>query len=160
MRSAQCCLGGLLCATLLGGCEATPSAPSPVPNPILAASTPAEALQAAEQIWAARRVTRYDFSVAVGCFCRSIPFPLYFQVRDGVSVSPGLDDETRARVAPYESIEALFEVLRESLARNPETFEVEYHPWLGYPMSASIDLSERLRDDTLSVVVRTFSIVP
>ncbi len=82
--------------------------------------------------------------------------PVTFQVRGSTSSSPGLDEASRARVSRYETIDALFLVLRDTLQRGPHHFDVEYHATLGYPIRANLDLRVTTADDELSFYVSEF----
>jgi hypothetical protein len=144
----------LLMIATLARCEASPTLPSAIDAPTTVILSEADRLTRAELQWASSRISSYDFSVRVGCFCRSIPFILTFQVRHGISFAPDLEPEARERVRAFESIDALFEVLREALARDSAYFEVEYHPSLGYPMRAALEGSHMIRDDELPSMYR------
>ena len=142
-------------AAAVQGCAGTPTSPEPIAPPVLG---PGAMLAQAEQRWAASRIAQYGYSISVGCFC-PFPRPVRFEVRDGNSSAPGLDDKTRAWMARFESIDALFAMLREHVQRNPARFEIEYHPTLGYPAKGYLDGSFNIADDELSFEVAEFAVL-
>ena len=153
-RIRQAVVAGLLLAAVQG-CTVTPTSPEPIAPPGLG---PGGMLARAEQRWAASRIAQYGYSISVGCFC-PFPRPVRFEVRHGDSSAPGLDDRTRAWMARFESIDALFAMLHEHVQRNPARFEIEYHPTLGYPTKGYLDGSFNVADDELSFEVAEFTVL-
>ena len=157
MRAWVLCVAiGLLATT---GCTVTPTSPSQ-PAPFAEHPDLHIRLTRAEQQWAAAGIRRYDFAVGLYCFCFHLPRPLRFQVRDGVSVSPGLDPTTRANVTHVESIDAIFAMIHRYLDRRPARLDAEFHPTLGYPQSMFVDGDRLVADDELGVGVIEFTIQP
>ena len=149
-RIRQAIIVGLSLAAV-PACTVTPTSPEPVAGP-------RETLARAEQRWAASRIAQYEYSISVGCFC-PFPRPVRFEVRNGDSSAPGLDDRTRAWMARFESVDALFAMLHEHAQRNPARFEIEYHPTLGYPAKGYLDGSFNVADDELSFEIVEFTVL-
>lgn len=153
---ALCAAIGVMVAT---GCTASPTAPS-VAAPFAEHPDLRIRLTRAEQQWAAAGIARYDFAVGLYCFCFHLPRPLRFQVRDGVSVSPGLDPAGRASVSNLESVDAIFAMIRRYVDRQPAYLDAQFHPTLGYPQSMFVDGDWLVADDELGVSVVEFTIQP
>ena len=128
-------------------CDDGPSGPDPLEI---------ASLEQAERQWAANKpAAGYDFRVRIGCFCPP-PHDVRFQVRGDVSAAPDISASERARLARYESIDALFALLRDWLDRSPARFDVDYHPTFGYPTRANLDGSRNIADDELTFEVTEF----
>lgn len=154
MTRLRCTVAALLAAGVLG-CTAAPNTPGTGVERSQHAPDVEEKLAEAEKLWAANRLANYDFSIHVVCFC-FLPPILTFHVRDGESSAPSLDAATRARVTSFESIDALFALLREYLQQNPARFEVEYHPTLGHVTKADLDIAFDAADDELRIEIIDF----
>jgi Family of unknown function (DUF6174) len=134
-------------------CDEGPNAPDPPGGDV------ASNLERAERQWAANKpVVGYDFRVRIGCFCPP-PRDVRFEVRGDVSSAPDLPPGDQARVAAFQSVDALFALLHDRLDRSPARFEVDYHPTFGYPLKAYLDGSVNIADDELTFEVPEFAAV-
>lgn len=82
---------------------------------------------------------------------------LSLRVQGGVTESlmdPGAFGETTIR--RFGSVERLFERVLEWIVRSPVTFQVTYHPVLGYPSAMTVEGSHSVSDDELSFEVLRF----
>lgn len=127
-----------------------------------------KALVEAEGRWAARKLATYEMTVEVRCFCGAIPkVPPTFRVADRVATlisklaPPTASLSAFERVyGPFNTVPRLFATLREYLTRRPHRMNVRYHPDLGYPEFADIDVMQMVFDDELSFRVTDFKPVP
>jgi hypothetical protein len=126
----------LIAATAFLGSEA----PQDVP--------PATALAQAEARWRERGPKTYQYQIAITCFCP--PF-----LNDRVRVTNGVPDPVKG-LDGFNSVEKLFERIRQAISRGQYRISVKYDEQLGYPRSADLDPRREVKDDELYFVVRSF----
>ena len=106
--------------------------------------------------WRAQEIGSYSYTVRRICFCAP-PFtdPVLVRVRDGrvegrsFVESGGAVDPTQAQHWP--AVDGLFDLIQDAIDRDADAIAVEYHPQLGYPTSISIDYSQMMADEELSI---------
>jgi hypothetical protein len=118
--------------------------------------------------WRDAGITRYRYSLSVGCFCAFRDrMPLTAEVRqgevvslvyaDGTALSPAdADYEFLSRYAP---MEGLFAVLEAGLSGEADEVTVTYDPAYGFPRTIHLDVIEEAIDDELSLEVTNFEVV-
>ena len=113
-----------------------------------AQSDPLKDLDQAEAKWKAQGVKNYEFIAKVVCFCPP-PMPAFaFRVTAGNGELTNSNDEmTRRNAEPYSTVEKLFAFLRDEAEKQPYRMVVNYHPELGYPISADLDRNRIAVDD-------------
>ena len=147
-RSAN---AGLLAAMLLGavvGCDS---------GRLLAPSSQTITdLTAAQSLWTAQAISRYEFTLLRSCFCADVQ-PMHVTVHDGVvvSVTPEGSGIAIAEVqwSSYPSIERLFAITAEAIARPAASVNAQYDSVLGYPHTIYIDQVSGIADDEFGYTV-------
>jgi hypothetical protein len=130
-------------------------------RPVAQRDDASAALAGAEATWDAKKPAAYEFTIEVRCFCRLSRKPPSFRVADGQSVPiRELDAEVLTTYQSYDSIDKLFTVLRRIATMGPHKMAVKYDGELGYPVSADIDLKQRVKDDELMFRVSGFKALP
>jgi hypothetical protein len=119
-------------------------------------------LDAARARWTGASLSSYGFRYQEICFCPSIE-PMDVQVQGGEVVAvfhvgsgePVPPDQ----LSWYATVDGLFDRLETSLSAKPVQFEVVYDAALGYPGSASVDISEQIADEEYSFTVTDLAAV-
>lgn len=138
---AHAVLGGVLLLVVgLSGCS-DPTDPGAI-------------MEAARARWQAQALDSYGFDYQQSCFC-AFTRPVRITVEAGVvtAVEPldgGPDD---LPVSAFPTIDDLFDRLAAAEANDPVVFEVEFHPVLGFPTFANIDISRQIADEEFSFEV-------
>jgi hypothetical protein len=120
-------------------------------------------LERARERWAARRPNAYAFVVIRSCFClpESIG-PVVVEVDDDGRVSRRFVDPQLAGSAPSETlfptVEGLFAVVEEALARDAHRVEATYDARLGHPIQIDIDYDELAVDEEVSYIISDFTV--
>jgi hypothetical protein len=102
--------------------------------------------------WQAMGIDAYTFVFSRTCFCPVELFrPARITVRDGAVESATYVDDGQpvaASVLPtYQTIDELFEMIADAVARKAVTVDVTYDPDLHYPTQGYIDISEMIADE-------------
>ncbi len=110
-------------------------------------------------LWNEKGLTHYTYQFNWSCFC--LPdyiAPVDIRVEQGEWISI-LQSESGSPVARedwdrYESIEGLFEILKDAFDQDASHIHAEYHPEYGYPTSVFIDYSKQIADEERGFNVR------
>ncbi|MFQ6028686.1 MAG: DUF6174 domain-containing protein [Dehalococcoidia bacterium] len=112
------------------------------------------------RLWESQGLDAYEMEFRWVCFCH----PDYtVLVKVNVSSGDNIDSVAYAEnglpvdqtmFGGFKSVDGLFELIQEAIAKEAHRISVEYHPILGYPVSAGIDYDERIADEE-----RGFSLV-
>ncbi|MET0399027.1 MAG: DUF6174 domain-containing protein [Longimicrobiaceae bacterium] len=141
-------------ALALGACGLDPFGPS----------SPADDLRAARAEWARQGITSYRYTVHRSCECLpEATAPARVEVRDGRTVSVVAATSVR-QVRPeafeqYDTVEELFAVIEEALARDPYRFSASYDERLGYPLGYSVDFDREHVDDEGGLAITEFEVI-
>lgn len=137
---------GLIALTAcLAGCSDAISGPDPRGE-----------LEANRNRWQSVGFTDYTYRVDRACFCgffglaeievRNGVIVAVTQVEDGTSVDPEFFQF-------YDTVEDLFDLIEDAIAREAEVLNVEYNDQLGYPTTIELDYAFNVADDELTVTV-------
>lgn len=115
--------------------------------------------ESARTKWASHQPAAYMFTMQRICFCGDTR-PVVVSVRNGVVESRKYED-TRADVPSqlanaYPTVEGLFALIDDAVARKADMITAAYDPDRGFPVQVSIDYSTKVADDELTVEVRDF----
>ena len=111
----------------------------------------------AEALWKVKKPAAYQFSLRVGCFCPGVEKAQVFRVSDGKSVPTEALTETQRRLfAYYDTVDKLFNVIRERLSRAPFKITAQFDPVFGYPTNFYYDYSATIADDELTLTISGF----
>ena len=130
----------VLVAAVVGGC------------PLPFGPDDADDLAAARRRWRAAALEEYRFQITLQCYCGGGGQPMLVHVRDGAvvgvaPVDPGAPRPLTMSLDAYYSVERLFETIERAIARDAHELRVTYHPRLGYPVDAYIDLEKNTVDE-------------
>ena len=107
-------------------------------------------LTAAKALWTAQGISRYEFTLQRSCFCADVK-PMHVTVLDGVVVSVRPEDSgivlAEAQWSAYPSIERLFAITAEAIARPAASVNAQFDSVRGYPHSIYIDQAANIADD-------------
>lgn len=120
-------------------------------------------LERARDRWAAMRPPAYSFVIARWCFCLpEMTGPVVVEVTDDGSVSRWFVDPQLAGADPsgtlFPTVEGLFAVVEQALARDAHRLEVTYDANLGHPIQIHIDYGELVVDDEVSYIISEFAV--
>jgi hypothetical protein len=122
-------------------------------------------LTVARQRWAAQGPANYRYRFQYLCFCPStLATAVEIQVRAGRVVAV-LDPETRRPVTaepgrPTPTVEELFAVVEQAIARPVDWFDVQYDLVLGYPAVIRLDPNTRTVDEETSYFAGSLTAIP
>jgi hypothetical protein len=135
-----------MAAALLAGCS--PTGPDE-----------ADQLRRNMVLWEARGPAQYEVVIQRSS-CECLPewlLPIRLTV-SGQQVLSVVDDQTRQPITDdlYHamSVDELFALIQDALARSADRVAVTYHPVLGYPTSIFIDYDRAAVDEELTLSVR------
>ena len=106
-------------------------------------------LAQARSLWASAGIEDYDLLMERVCFCVYVG-PARVEVRDGVQVATILETDLSldpSAVGEYPTVEELFELVADAVAREADELRVTYHPVLGYPVDLWVDLRRDIADE-------------
>jgi hypothetical protein len=141
------------------GTDATP-APTPVPTP----ARLQQQLNQNRELWDSQGWQDYRMEFQWSCFCViEYVSPVVVTVSGGDNIDAVVFAENGQPVGElisdgYETVDGLFDLIQDAIDRNAFSISVEYHPELGYPISASIDYDQMMADEERGFVVT--SVVP
>lgn len=119
-------------------------------------TTEEQELAEARDRWAAAGLTHYEFHYRRACFCGpDATAEMIIEVENGAIVAARYA-ETGDAVAPdrfgsFDSIEGMFDVIEDAIARDADELNVTYDAEHGYPVSIDIDYIHNAVDDELSL---------
>lgn len=113
-------------------------------------------LEANRNRWQSVGFTDYTYRVDRACFCGFFGLA-EIEVRDGVIVAVTHAEDGTA-VDPeffqfYDTVEDLFDLIQDAIAREAAVLDVEYDDQLGYPLRIELDYAFNVADDELTVTV-------
>jgi hypothetical protein len=118
-------------------------------------------LAVAKRLWAANAPASYQYTFSRSCFC-GIEFtrPVIVTVRNGAVESVRYAD-TGALVAPamvvgFTTIEGVFALVDEAIAKHAASVTAQYDPARGYPVSIFIDFIAGMADDEMGYGIQDF----
>jgi len=126
-------------------------------------------LQQAQQKWAARTFTDYEFTAQWRCLCPMPTEPLAYRVRGGtgaVGLNPNLTaltglppEAVRPVLERYATMDQMFAYLKDAVARQPYRLKIDYDPTLGYPASVDLQPGGTSVDDDIQIRITRFQIL-
>lgn len=139
---------GLVAAALLAGCDGG--------RLLVPTGQTTKDLIAASALWKTQGFSRYEFTLVRSCFCVDVQ-PMRVTVNDGVvaSVRPEISmvPLPQAEWSWYPSIERLFVITAEELARPAATVDAEFDSVRGFPHRIYIDRYANMADDEVMYTV-------
>ncbi len=114
--------------------------------------------------WEKRGPPSYSYDYQAICFCiDSVLRPVRISVTDG-AVSQVVFRDTQEMVASegldgYPTVEGLFDVVRDAIARNAHSIEVSYDALFGYPTEVSIDYQQNIADEEFGFRASSLTVV-
>jgi hypothetical protein len=125
----------------------------------------ADALQRAEDRWAASGPSHYQMRVTIQCYCPLLAAPVVAEVQDAAVTALVFADSLSvpADTLPYGrfiTVERLFALVREAISQNAARLQANYATGTGYPTSVSVDYDRTVADDELDVRVDVLTPLP
>jgi hypothetical protein len=120
-------------------------------------------LRVAESWWKEHKPASYDITIQPRCFCGfETSGPVVVSVRNGVVASRRYV-QTGANVSPaytsaYPSVDELYVILEDAVARRADRLEVFYEPTYAYPASVAIDYEINMADDEIFYTISSFTV--
>lgn len=109
------------------------------------------------QKWKNQKITDYEFTLRVNCFC-TIEYvgPHNIVVKNNIiqSVNGVLYDPVKH--PSVKTIEQLFEIIAANLKRKPFSKTLEYDPKYYFPANIFFDISEMVADEEIGYTVTQF----
>lgn len=120
---------------------------------------PTRDLATAQARWQRNRPDAYEVTVGRGCFCPPEAVrPVIVRVRGAAVESRRYADTglpVPDNIAPaYPTVDELFAIIGRAQDEGAAKVDVQYHPWLGYPVSVYIDHSFMIADEEQSFAMR------
>ncbi len=108
-------------------------------------------LDRSRDLWRSQGPAGYRYDFTWNCFCDpAFTGPVVVHVQAGAVTSATCQsDWTAADPSDYRTIEGLFALIADALARDAHQVRVTYDPALGYPTSAYFDYEEFAVDEEL-----------
>lgn len=113
-------------------------------------------LAVARERWEAARITDYELTTAVGCFCPELP-SIRVRVTDGVVVSVTELGTTDIDLGEPRTVESWFEEIERLLDGGADRVDVTYDAATGRPLSMWVDREEQAVDEEYSVETVAFA---
>ena len=124
----------------------------------VAVETDLSTLDKQQQLWESKGIDSYSFTQRISCFCsEEYREPKEVVVRDGVIVSVAgvaYDADIHQSIL---TVDARFDYIRKSLAREPEMFSVEYDAVYGFPSRFYFDFSFMIADEEIDYTFTDFT---
>jgi hypothetical protein len=112
-------------------------------------------LDANRRLWAEVGFSDYRYNFQRLCFCVDVR-PVDIEVRAGtittVTVTETGERVNSADFGRFETVESLFDLVRDAIDRKAEKLTVAYHPSLGYPIDIDVDYSFNIADEEQRIV--------
>jgi hypothetical protein len=118
-------------------------------------------LAEAKRRWAASAPTSYQYTFARACFCGTeYTRPVSVTVRNGTVQSVRYADTgvplTPALAAGFTTIEGVFALVDDAIAKHAASVTAEYDAARGYPLHIFIDFIASAADDEMGYGIRDF----
>ncbi|MBA3468261.1 MAG: hypothetical protein H0T53_01330 [Herpetosiphonaceae bacterium] len=131
-------------------------------------AAPASDLLQARERWASHGSRSYDFELSINCFCPpEYTEPVIVAVRAGVPVAVTsaasgrpVDPDRRSWYERVDTVDELFALIEDAIARDAARLAVSYDQTHGYPTEISIDYDFRIADEELGLQVGALRLVP
>ncbi|MDX1932369.1 MAG: DUF6174 domain-containing protein [Capsulimonadales bacterium] len=113
-------------------------------------------------LWRSRSIDSYAYTFRYGGFVpKSLAGPVRVEVRNGTVVSvtptePGAEID-RAFFARFDTIDELFDVIRQEESGTPDRLDTTYDPATGVPTQFYVDREFRMADEEYSFDVTGFT---
>jgi hypothetical protein len=154
VRSRSLATWRVLALALVAACS-SPSSPKSTPGLMPAVGSASTQLAAARHRWQAARPTHYRYILSRSCECLSEstrPVVVVVNRSSGTDVVESVNYvDTGAPAGQYASayvsVDALFDVIADAIARHAATVRVAYDAAYGYPRSIFIDYDVQMADD-------------
>ena len=124
----------------------------------VAVETDLSTLDKQQQLWESNGIDSYIFTQSISCFCsEEYREPKEVVVRDGVIVSVAGEAYDADIHQSILTVDARFDYIRKSLAREPEMFSVEYDAVYGFPSRFYFDFSFMIADEEIDYTFTNFT---
>ena len=124
----------------------------------VAVETDLSTLDKQQQLWESKGIDSYSFTQRISCFCsEEYREPKEVVVRDGVIVSVAGEAYDADIHQSILTVDARFDYIRKSLAREPEMFSVEYDAVYGFPSRFYFDFSFMIADEEIDYTFTDFT---
>ena len=124
----------------------------------VAVETDLSTLDKQQQLWESKGIDSYSFTQRISCFCsEEYREPKEVVVRDGVIVSVAGEAYDADIHQSILTVDARFDYIRKSLAREPEIFSVEYDAVYGFPSRFYFDFSFMIADEEIDYTFTDFT---
>lgn len=124
----------------------------------VAVETDLSTLDKQQQLWESKGIDSYSFTQRISCFCsEEYREPKEVVVRDGVIVSVAGEAYDADIHQSILTVDARFDYIRKSLAREPEMFSVEYDAVYGFPSRFYFDFSFVIADEEIDYTFTDFT---
>jgi Family of unknown function (DUF6174) len=116
------------------------------------------------RLWNRRSLIHYRYTLTRSCFCLDGTQPVIVEVRNRRTVSV-TSVATGAAVdanlfSQYDTVEDLFRVIRDAIARRADSLTVTYNRRLNYPTQISIDYSRQIADEEVFLRIENLQVLP
>ena len=113
----------------------------------------------AQRLWRAQGLADYTYVFSRSCFCVfEYREPVTITVRGGNVVSVvSVANNSPRDLSTYQTIEGLFDDIRQAIDEDAATIRAEYDATRGYPKSAYIDIDQRIADEEISFEAKSLT---
>ncbi len=114
---------------------------------------PEKDIRDGREAWEDAGLSSYEYEYHQSCFCALIVPVRIIVEADSVVAAFFVEGEEPLppdQVGWLPTVDDLFDRLEDALARDPVQYRVEYDAALGYPTSASVDVSHQIADEEFS----------
>lgn len=132
---------------------------------VLTACTSNTELEQQQALWNSQRPAHYRYVVQILCFCSpEITQPVRIEVKNGQTVSvvdaTTGQPNTNTRFAPLNTLDKMFGVIQEAIARPVDKLEAKYDGTYGFPTLIRLDPILNAVDDEIQYSIRDFEVLP
>jgi hypothetical protein len=115
-------------------------------------------------LWRSKGIKDYSYELQVICFCPAeLTSPVRVEVRNSATLSVRYvaDNAPAANefFGRFDSVEKLFDVIRDACDRGADSVSTTYDPANGSPASANIDYIKQAVDEELAFTTRNFRVL-
>ena len=108
----------------------------------------------AQALWARAEIADYNYLLSVACECLGGRYDVEVRNQTVVTATP-LDGQPDGSLGE-KTVDDLFSIIVDAIARNAVELDVTYDGGLGYPLSISIDYDRNVIDDEIFYTVEDF----